>query len=81
MLPTPPARKEVAVLFVGCSLGAVFNHHPSAPTSYNPSRLGTSISEAGVSYLNITVVIEQYIFQLQVPVDQHHSEMRRHGGN
>lgn len=64
MLPTHLTGKEVAALFPGCSLEWLEPPLAAPPTpghAYQSTRQEV--------YLNIAVVIEQYIFQLQVPVD------------
>lgn len=67
---SPPHQpgKEVAVLFVGCSLEQCLTTTP-LPLDRLQSPGLAHPSARQVLYLNITVVIEQYIFQLQVPVD------------
>lgn len=62
-LPTRLPGKEVAAFFPGCSLEWLEPPHwlPTPGPAYQSRRQDV--------YLNVAVVIEQYIFQLQVPVD------------
>ena len=68
MLPTRPAREGSGCLIRRLQLEAAFNHHLPAPHQLQSPGLAHPSAWQEL-YLNITVVIEQYIFQLQVPVD------------